>query len=292
MKNHMKQASLAIIMTCYNRRETTLNCLHALYQETTKFDVYLTDDGSSDGTAQAVKAEFPDVKILQGDGNLFWVGGMRLAFGEAIKHSYDYYLWLNDDTFLQSNTLSNLLNIHQKLTQQGKADSIVVGTTKDPITGKPTYGGAVKSQKWYSNKFEFLQPSSVLQKCDAMFGNCVLIPNSVVSKVGNIDAAFIHSLGDLDYALRARKSGCEIWIAPGYVGTCSKNSVRNSWADTNLHLLERLKKVTQIKGFPIKPWTVFCMRHSGPFWLLYWLLPYIRAIIGYKNLAASPTFSE
>ena len=125
-----------------------------------------------------------------------------------------------------------------------------------------------------------------------MFGNCVLIPHSVVAKVGNIDAAFIHSLGDLDYALRARNRGCSIWIAPGYVGTCSKNSIRNSWADTNLPLQERLQKVLQIKGFPLKPWTKFCSRHSGPFWFIYWLLPYIRAIIGYKNLAASPTFAE
>jgi GT2 family glycosyltransferase len=288
----MTKATLAIIMTCYNRRDITLNCLRTLYQETTPFDVYLTDDGSSDGTTLAIKAEFPDVEILQGDGNLFWGGGMRLAFAEAIKNQYSYYLWLNDDTFLEPNTLGNLLKIHQSLTQQGHANSILVGTTRDPITGRATYGGAIKSKKWYSNKFEFLEPSSVLQKCDAMFGNCVLIPNSVVAKVGNIDSAFIHSLGDLDYALRARKSACEIWIAPGYVGSCSKNSIRNSWADTELHLLERLKKVTQIKGFPLKPWTVFCMRHSGPFWLLYWFLPYIRAIIGYRNLAASPTFAE
>jgi GT2 family glycosyltransferase len=190
----MTKATLAIIMTCYNRRDITLNCLRTLYQETTPFDVYLTDDGSSDGTTLAIKAEFPDVEILQGDGNLFWGGGMRLAFAEAIKNQYSYYLWLNDDTFLEPNTLGNLLKIHQSLTQQGHANSILVGTTRDPITGRATYGGAIKSKKWYSNKFEFLEPSSVLQKCDAMFGNCVLIPNSVVAKVGNIDSAFIHSL--------------------------------------------------------------------------------------------------
>lgn len=291
MKNQT-QAQIAVLMTCFNRRDTTLACLRALHQQTCNFDVYLTDDGSSDGTTEAIRAEFPQVKILQGDGNLFWVGGMRLAFAEAMKHSYEYYLWLNDDTFLETDTLDKLLNIQQNLTRQNHENSIIVGTTQDPSTGKPTYGGAVKSKKWYSNKFEFLEPTQDIQKCDAMFGNCVLIPKNVANKVGNIDAAFIHSLGDLDYALRARKLGCSIWVAPGYVGTCSKNSIRNSWADTNLPLQERLRKVLQIKGFPLKPWTTFCSRHSGAFWFIYWSLPYIRAIIGYKNLAASPTFTE
>ncbi|MEH1765323.1 glycosyltransferase family 2 protein [Nostoc sp.] len=288
----MKQANLAVIMTCHNRRNTTIACLNALYQQKNHCDVYLTDDGSSDGTTEAIKAEYPEVQIIQGNGNLFWVGGMHLAFGEAIKHQYDYYLWLNDDTFLEGNAVSKLLQSHQDLTEQGYPDSIVVGSTRDAITGGATYGGAVKSKKWYSNKFEFLEPSSVIQQCDAMYGNCVLIPKSVALKVGNIDTAFVHSLGDLDYALRARKLGCKIWVAPGYIGTCTKNSIRNSWADTNLNMLERLKKILQIKGFPLKSWTIFCSRHSGPFWIFYWFLPYIRAIIGYKDLATSPTFSE
>ncbi len=288
----MNKANLAVIMTCYNRRNTTLACLNALYQQKNDCDVYLTDDGSSDGTTEAIKAEYPEVQILQGNGNLFWVGGMHLAFGEAIKYKYDYYLWLNDDTFLEANAVSKLLQVHQNLTELGYPDSIVVGSTKDSITGKATYGGAVKSKNWYSNKFEFLEPSSVIQKCDAMYGNCVLIPKSVAAKVGNIDTVFVHSLGDLDYALRARKLGCKIWVAPGYIGTCTKNSIRNSWADTNLNLLERLKKVLQIKAFPLKSWTIFCSRHSGPFWIFYWFLPYIRAIIGYKDLATSPTFAE
>ena len=58
--------------------------------------------------------------------------------------------------------------------------------------------------------------------------NDIRHPNSVASKVGNIDGAFIHSMGDLDYGLRARKLGCSIWTAPSFVGTCSRNSLDGS----------------------------------------------------------------
>ena len=288
----IEQSEIAILMTCHNRRETTLSCLKALERQDIDFDVYLVDDGSSDGTADAVSKQYPQVRILQGDGNLFWVGGMRMAFAEAMNNGYDYYLWLNDDTILEPQVIDKLLEIHHELTSKNKADSIVVGSTKDSITGKPTYGGAVKSKRWYSNKFEFLEPKLELQECDTMYGNCVLIPHSVVTKVGNIDSAFIHSLGDLDYGLRARQLGCSIWVAPEYVGTCSQNSVSGSWVDPNLSVMQRLNKAFEVKNFPRSPWTAFTKRHSGFLWFVYWLLPYIRAVIGYKDLDTSPTFTK
>jgi GT2 family glycosyltransferase len=59
--------------------------------------------------------------------------------------------------------------------------------------------------------------------CDTMHGKCVLIPRSVVQIVGNLDPAFVHYIGDWDYGLRTRQEGCTVWIAPGYLGTCSLN---------------------------------------------------------------------
>lgn len=284
--------SLVVLMTCHNRCDITLACLQYLYRQDIAFEVYLVDDGSSDHTSDAIKQHYPKVRIIQGDGSLFWVGGMRLAFAKALQQGFDYYLWLNDDTQLEPNALSNLLNIHHDLIQRGYRDSIVVGSTRDPVTGKPTYGGAVRSKNWYSNKLEFLAPSSEVQECDTMYGNCVLIPHSVAEKVGNLDSAFTHQRGDTDYGLRARQAGCSVWAAPGYVGLCSKNSLSGSWVDTSLSLYERLKKVTQPKGFPLREWTIFTKRHSGTFWFLYWFLPYIRAVIGYRDLSSSPSFCE
>lgn len=283
---------LAILMTCHNRRKTTLDCLHSIYCQNIDLDVYLVDDGSTDGISDAVRKAYPKVHLLKGDGNLFWVGGMRLAFDHARKQEHKYYLWLNDDTLLERDALSKLLNFHQSLIERGYSDSIVVASTHDPVTKEPTYGGAVQSKAWYSNKYEFLRPQDVLCQCETMFGNCVLIPDSVANKVGNLDGGFVHNFGDLDYGLRARKAGCTIWIAPGYLASCSKNSVRGSWADTNLPLMKRLEKVIQIKAFPPAPWALFNKRHFGLLWFFYWLLPYIRAVIGYRDLSTSPTFCQ
>lgn len=282
--------TLAVLITCHNRRNITLACLEFLYQQNANFDVYLVDDGSSDGTSEAVSYSYPKVNIIQGNGELFWAGGMRLAFSHALKQGYDYYVWLNDDTLLEPNGISHLLSTHRDLAKHGYPDSIVVGSVKDPITGKHTYGGRIRSKRIFSHTFNPVEPGNEPKECDTMQGNIVLIPHGVVEKVGNIDSIFIHTMADIDYGLRARKLGCKIWIASGYLGLCSRNSVRGSWADTNLPIRERLNKAFQVKAFPPKIWAAFLKRHSGQFWFIYWFFPYIRAIIGYKNLDKYSSF--
>jgi GT2 family glycosyltransferase len=208
---------------------------------------------------------------------------MRFAFDAAMKQGYEYYLWLNDDTNLEPNVLSKLLDTHQDLAGRGYHNSIIVGSVTDPSTGKYSYGGRIPSKRLFSFKFEALEPGNEPQECTTMQGNCVLIPHSVAEIVGNIDATFVHNLGDLDYGLRARQLGCSVWVAPGYVGTCAKNLTTESWGDTNIHLLKRLQKVISPKAFPVRSRAIYAKRHKGLFWVFHWILPYIRAIIGYNK---------
>jgi GT2 family glycosyltransferase len=286
----MNKTPIAILMTCHNRRDKTLDCLRRLAQQDIEFTVYLVDDGSSDNTAVAVESEFPDVKVLSGDGSLFWVGGMRLAFAEAMATGHDYYIWLNDDTMLYDYAVEELVQTHEHLQEKNQRYSIVVGSVRDPITKQQTYGGRSKSKKMLSFKFEPVEPCQEPKKCDTFQGNIVLIPHSVAERVGNIDASFIHNFGDLDYGLRAVQAGCSVWVAPGYIGECFQNSYRGSWIDQRLSIAQRMKKAIQVKSFPLKPWTTYLKRHAGPLWFLRWPLPYIRAVIGYRDLKNSPTF--
>lgn len=287
----MSHQRLAVLMACYNRKEKTLSCLKSVYRQDIPCDIYLTDDGSSDGTAEAVRAKYPVVKILEGDGNLYWGGAMRWAFAEALKVGYDYYIWLNDDITLDLNAFSKLLSTHHYLIERGKSDSIVAGSMRDPITGKPTYGGVVRLSRWQPLKFTALEPGDEPKECDTICGNCVFIPHSVVAKVGNIDEIFPHVLGDYDYGLRARQQGCSVWIAPGCVGVCSRNPPTTSWKNPHLPLRERWKKMNSIKGSPPKILKTMAQRHAGSFWYIYWLTPYVRLVASsiFKNLSHPPS---
>ncbi len=140
----MRIQRIAVLVTSHNRKERTLASLQSLFAQhgiaEIELTVFLVDDGSTDGTGDAVAARFPQVRLLRGDGNLYWGGGTRKAFGAAMEEGFDAYLWLNDDVRLFEDAISRIVASAEAAASQGKT-AIVVGSMRDPNTGARTYGG-------------------------------------------------------------------------------------------------------------------------------------------------------
>lgn len=276
--------TLAILITCHNRRSKTLSCLSALKKQTINdsfhVEVYLLDDGSTDGTSEAVGREFPDVIILHGDGSLFWNRGMRKAFAAAIQKGFDYYLWLNDDSIIYDNSIGVLLDTHAHLTSQGHECSIIGSAMQDPDSHQFTYGGVRRYKKpWGRIKLERISPSDEAIQCDATNGNCVLIPASVVEKVGNLDKVYQHRWGDHDYCFRALDCGCSVWLAPGYLGSCKDNPVDGTWEDISLSLMDRLRKINSPQAYQFRDYAIYMRRHRGAWWPAHLVWPYLKVVL-------------
>jgi len=274
--------TIAVLMTCHNRRETTIACLDALFGSDPLHDasleVFLVDDGSIDGTAEAVKKCYPEVHLILGDGNLFWNRGMHLAFERAMQIGFDAYLWLNDDTMLRRQAIQNLLQT--KLSESG-GEAIVTGAVCDHDTGNSTYGGARYLDPVFRPFLcEVVLPNGLPQEVDVINGNVVLIPNSIARKLGNIDPVFEHGMGDTDYAMRARKLDVKILITADYVGTCSVNGTEGTYRDKNLSLKARISQLFSRKGRPFRSWFVMCWRHGGWLWPIHFIWGYMKIIIG------------
>lgn len=272
--------TIAVLMTCHNRREKTLACLAALFNSdpvhNTTVEVFLVDDGSTDGTSSAVKATFPAVHLIAGDGNLYWNGGMRVAFAAAMQVGFDFYLWLNDDTTLYPGALPALLTLANAEQQRQKRAAVIVGTTQDAPGGAATYGGLCRKSVWRPLNHTLVFAPAVATHCETMNGNCVLIPGAVAKQVGNLEPAFVHAMGDIDYGLRASKAGSAIMVLPGFVGTCSHNPVDNTFLDERLPWRTRWAKIMSLKGLPPRQWYVLVRRHAGLLWPLLFVWPYAK----------------
>jgi GT2 family glycosyltransferase len=97
--------NVAVLLTCYNRVKTTLECLSCFYRSNkppnTHFDIFLLDDNSPDRTGEIIKKTYPEIHVFYGTGNLYWNGGMRFIWKIAAKSGvYDFYLLFNDDIIL------------------------------------------------------------------------------------------------------------------------------------------------------------------------------------------------
>lgn len=228
---------IAVLLTCHNRREKTLYCLQHLFScdlpDNYTLNVFLVDDGSTDETAKHVKERFPMVTIITGDGNLFWNRGMYLAWKTASKEKdFEFYLWLNDDTYLFKSALRVMLSASGS--SENKA--IIVAATCSQKTGKLTYSG-------FRDNGEMIHPNNELQETATFNGNLVLIPKYVYQKVGNLDPYFHHSIGDMDYGKRAQSKGIKSYIAPIFLAYCEEHDTSPKWCLKELDFHERIQSL-------------------------------------------------
>lgn len=230
-------SKIAVLLTCHNRKEKTLQCLLSFYDATkpndTQFDFFLVDDGSTDGTTEAVKSKFPNVNIIKGSGNLFWNRGMHLAWKKALDYNeFDYYIWLNDDVIINTKGLTTIINDAKEM-----PNSIICGVLQSAIEkDRITYGGKNIEGK-------FIEPTGKPLSCKYINGNMVLIPNRIVKNIGILDPFYPHAIGDYEYGLRAIKAGFQCFISSYFIGLCENNPSLPKWCLSNVKFKDRLKSL-------------------------------------------------
>ena len=209
---------VAVLIACHNRVAMTIRSLTALAQaaDGIDYDVFIVDDGSTDGTTEVVRTSFPHSHVIQGNGKLFWAKSMRLAWEVAAAHcDYDHYLWLNDDLILKPRSINDALVDQQRL------KGVVVGAcSEDPSESTCSYGATDANDK-------LIIPSGKPQMANGWLnGNFVLIPRDIFKKVGYISNDYAHARADYDYAERLKKIGAPFYCSSHYVGICHNDSMK------------------------------------------------------------------
>lgn len=226
---------IAVLLTCHNRREATLRCLAGLVPQLGEADrVFLVDDGSTDDTDAAVRTRYPSVRVIPGDGSLYWAKGMALAWGVARQTgvAFDGFLWLNDDVRLSPQALAvldKLSSVHP--------DAVLVGELEN-ARGEIVYG----------------------IRGDLFTGNFVFVPHGVSEKVGMICGDYAHAWADSDYAMRCKRVGVPV-VSCGIVGTCEWHPNRPSLK--GLCLRERWVMLFNPKGWNLHDLWLYRRRNWG-----------------------------
>ena len=211
------EIKVVIISPVRNRREITLQCLRSLDRvDTTGIWVHkiIIDDGSTDGTPDAVRESFPSVELIRGDGNLWCSGGANLGVLRALTYDPRYILLINDDTVFDSKFLRSMVT-----TAEENERSVVGGLLLLWDQPHKVFQVAPKWDTWfggwrhYHDQTVWTVPRKPFE-VELIVGNCTLFPARTFREAGLFATRWLPHYGDAEFTPRLRKQGWRLLIDP------------------------------------------------------------------------------
>ncbi|QQS33114.1 MAG: glycosyltransferase family 2 protein [Acidobacteriota bacterium] len=235
---------LAIVTPVHNRRAETLQFLSSIFRSDLKgidVSVYIVDDGSTDGTAEAVRKNFPDVNIIAGGGDLWFTEGTNRGITAALADDPDLILTCNNDSIFDRSAIARLVECCQRHER-----SIVGGLLLDWSTPHKVFQVAPKWDLWKGgNRHWFHQTVWTVPKSpwyvEMIVGNCVLFPASAIREAGLMDSKRFPQYGDAEYTPRLRKLGWKLLVEPRARVFCKPNDPPSGFR--NLPLTEKFRRL-------------------------------------------------
>jgi len=230
---------LAIVILNFNTRDYLRRCLTSIYASRGDFafDVCMVDNASSDGSADMVRAEFPQVQVIQSQVNGGFPYGNNLglrAYGfgqetaQAAKSQPRYALMLNPDTVLPPDALAMMLDFMTSHPQAGAAGpklvledgSLDLACRRGFPTPQVSFYHMVGLSKLFPRhptfaryNLTYLDPDQVAE-VDSVVGAFMLMRREAIQQVGLLDEEFFMYGEDLDWAYRSMQAGWKVYYNP------------------------------------------------------------------------------
>ncbi|MGR3218328.1 MAG: glycosyltransferase family 2 protein [Candidatus Anammoxibacter sp.] len=212
---------VAFIIVTWNARDLLLDCLDSLFKQVALIDyeVLVVDNGSKDGTVEAVKQKFDSVRIIANKENVGFAAGNNQGFKEM---SSRYAVLLNSDTIVLGGTFEKLvkfLDEHQDVAVVGPQLINKDGSKQNCFHNYPSLVteviglGLLKSffpVKYPSKRRNYEEPLET----DSILGACLMVRKEVIEQVGYMDDGYFFFLEETDWCFRMRNAGWKIYHIP------------------------------------------------------------------------------
>lgn len=265
----------------HNGREFLRRCLDSGADQWTV--AVVLDDGSTDGTQEMLRDEYPDTIVVQGDGQQWWTGGTNRAIEGCRRARCDYALLLNPDVVLYEDTVDRLLEV-----AQGAQDAVfasLVLDSRDPSKvwwAGSTWGRIAPWIPIMTSRYLYRAGTDVADlpvdpfPSDEAHGRAVLVPMALFERFGLFDEEHLPHYGaDVDFSLRLRAAQIPIHIVPKARVTLEVENSGHNTSDASMR--DRFRSI----------WRYLTDQKSGEAARIWWHLTRRHAPFGTRNLTCA-----
>jgi GT2 family glycosyltransferase len=221
--------SWAVCVLNWNGREDVLRCLASLRVPW----VIVADNGSTDGSVEAIRSAFPDVEVVENGANLGFSGGNNAAIRHALERGAEWVVLLNNDTEAEPEMLAAL----QAAAERHPRAGVLAGKLLYPDGRVQWAGQRVGLRTGYSGRPRgHGQPdgfaSSVEGRTDRAVGALMAVSREAIERAGLLDDDLFAYVEDVDWSLRIREAGFECVFVPAARATHALSASTGGAAST------------------------------------------------------------
>jgi GT2 family glycosyltransferase len=198
------------VLLNWNGWKDTVDCLSSLQKlEYGNNCIIVVDNGSTNDSVPRIRAQFPQVKVIEMGKNLGFAGGCNAGIRAALERDAEYVWLLNNDTVVDRFALRALVERAEQDTRIGAVGAILY--YMDKPSRIQTWGG-LKVNLW-TGRFSFVERASSMDHFEYLSGASLFIKMRAIKDVGLLDDSFFMYGEDADYGFRLRKAGWSLSVA-------------------------------------------------------------------------------
>ena len=260
-----------IILLNYNGWKDTVECVKSLAViKGTDTHIVVVDNCSTDDSVERLKTELADeVTLLLADENNGFSAGNNIGIRYALKNQADYVLLLNNDTVTDQDFLTPLVEFASRTPDCGCISSrIYYYYEKNKIWYD---GGAFHPYNCRAEHYRFDEDGSTvtgIHEATFISGCCMLIPATVIRKIGLMDERYFLYVEDTEYSLRIQKAGYKLyWDADHHfyhkvsASTGNKSKLSQYYEIRNRYLIAE-QYLTRLQRFSMKIYNCIFYTHK------------------------------
>lgn len=272
---------VALLLLNWNTPVHTASCIRSLLHHcnTALFDLIIADNGSTDGSLDRLRADFPELIYLDNRENLGYAEGNNRAIQYSISRGYTYSLVMNNDTEVSTDLVNGLYQHLEQHPEAGAAQPAIYWMHRRSSlwNGRGCYGqfsGRVYNRKEISG--------TAFQQADWLTGCCMMVRNSILKQHGGFNRQFFLYYEDTELSFRIRAAGHELHYLP------AESLYHEAGASGQLATKEKEGTLSPVIHYYVSRNHIWFLRRYGkpvfyPMMFLYHA-PYYLALLGYFML--------
>ncbi len=279
-------SKVLVVVVTFNAMKWAERCFSSLYSSSLLPDVFVVDNGSTDGTQNFLRRLYPNIILVQSDDNIGFGKANNLGFQYALENEYDYVYLLNQDAWILPNTLESLIDISQNNLEYGILSPFQMEENLINMDKGFRNDSFIRNESiiddLYNNELKIVYDVPVVMAAHW------LVKIDCLRKVGGFSPVFKHYGEDYNYVDRVHYYGYKVGITPSLRVVHDRGKrVDSKKKIMYLNYVNDIRGLSMPDSSSIKLLAYYCLNYikksistMSPIWLLY----FYRIFRNYSNI--------